>query len=158
MQAERTFHLFYGAIFTLQQNYKLFEYINRMNKIREICGILQMKSKINTIKKESEKFAKKLKSLKNFFLCTNLRLNSDKQYIKFVQAKYTIRNYVENFKYKKYLKYRALVKAIIEKGVEKHIRSDVTPAAIMIQKYLRAYLARIHMGELYNRIVKRRKI
>ena len=158
MQAERTFHLFYGAIFTLQQNYKLFEYINRMNKIREICGILQMKSKINTIKKESEKFAKKLKSLKNFFLCTNLRLNSDKQYIKFVQAKYTIRNYVENFKYKKYLKYRALVKAIIEKGVEKHIRSDVTPAAIMIQKHLRAYLARIHMGELYNRIVKRRKI
>ena len=158
MQAERTFHLFYGAIFTLQQNYKLFAHINRMNKVREICGILQMKSKINAIKKESEKFAKKLKSLKNFFLCTNLRLNSDKQYIKFVQAKYTIRNYVENFKYKKYLKYRALVKAIIEKGVEKHIRSDVTPAAIMIQKHLRAYLTRVHMGELYNRIVKRRKV
>ena len=158
MQAERTFHLFYGAIFTLQQNYKLFAHINRMNKVREICGILQMKSKINAIKKESEKFAKKLKSLKNFFLCTNLRLNSDKQYIKLVQAKYTIKNYVENFKYKKYLKYRALVKAIIEKGVEKHIRSDVTPAAIMIQKHLRAYLTRVHMGELYNRIVKRRKV
>ena len=158
MQAERTFHLFYGAIFTLQQNYKLFAHINRMNKVREICGILQMKSKINAIKKESEKFAKKLKSLKNFFLCTNLRLNSDKQYIKLVQAKYIIKNYVENFKYKKYLKYRALVKAIIEKGVEKHIRSDVTPAAIMIQKHLRAYLTRVHMGELYNRIVKRRKV
>ena len=126
-----------------------------MNKVREICKLLQMKSKMNTIKNESEKFSKKLKTLKNFFLSTNLRINSDKQYIKLVQAKYTISNYVGNFKYKKYLKYRALVKAIIERGVEKHIRSDVTPAAIMIQKHVRAYLSRLHMGELYNSIVRK---
>ena len=154
----RTFHLFYGAIFTLQQNYKLFSYINRMNKVREICKILQMKSRMNNIKKESEKFSKKLKSLKQFFLSTNLKISSDKQYIKLVQCKYTIANYVNNFKYKKYLKYRALVKAIIEKGIEKHIRSDVTPAVILIQKHIRAYLSRVHMGELYNSIVKRRKV
>ena len=99
-----------------------------------------------------------MNQLKNFFYCTNFRINSDKGYIKLVQAKYAISNYVANFKYKKYLKYRALVKAIIEKGVEKHIRSDVTPAAILIQKHVRAYLSRVHMGELYNRIVKRRKV
>ena len=154
----RNFHLFYGAIFTLQQNYKLFSYINRMNKVREICRLLQMKSKMNTIRKESEKFSKKLKNLKQFFLATNLKINSNKAYIKLVQTKYTISNYVGNFKYKKYLKYRSLVKAILERGVEKHIRSDATPAAIMIQKHIRAYLSRLHMGELYNSIVKRRKV
>ena len=154
----RHFHLFYGAIFTLQQNYKLFSYINKMNKVREICRLLQMKSKMNSIRNESEKFSKKLKCLKHFFLATNLRINSDKNYIKLVQAKYTISNYVSNFKYKKYLKYRALVKAIIERGVEKHIRSDVTPAAILIQKHIRGYLSRLHMGELYNSIVRRRKV
>ena len=157
-EPSRNFHLFYGAIFTLQQNYKLFSYINRMNKVRDICRLLQMKSRMNTIKKESEKFTQKLKRLKHFFLSTMLRINSDKQYIKLVQAKYTISNYVGNFKYKKYLKYRALVKAIIGRGVEKHIRSDATPAAIMIQKHIRAYLSRLHMGELYNSIVRRRKV
>ena len=158
MEPARNFHLFYGAIFTLQQNYKLFSYINRMNKVRDICRLLQMKSKMNKIKAESKKFSKKLKNLKDFFLATNLRINSDRQYIKLVQTKYTIANYVNNFKYKKYLKYRALVKAFIEKGIEKHIRSDVTPAAIMIQKHVRAYLSRLHMGELYNSIVRRRKV
>lgn len=157
-EPSRNFHLFYGAIFTLQQNYKLFSYINRMNKVRDICRLLQMKSRMNTIKKESEKFTQKLKRLKHFFLSTMIRINSDKQYIKLVQAKYTISNYVGNFKYKKYLKYRALVKAIIGRGVEKHIRSDATPAAIMIQKHIRAYLSRLHMGELYNSIVRRRKV
>ena len=157
-EPSRNFHLFYGAIFTLQQNYKLFSYINRMNKVRDICRLLQMKSRMNTIKKESEKFTQKLKRLKHFFLSTMLRINSDEQYIKLVQAKYTISNYVGNFKYKKYLKYRALVKAIIGRGVEKHIRSDATPAAIMIQKHIRAYLSRLHMGELYNSIVRRRKV
>ena len=158
LEGQRIFHLFYGAIFTLQQNYKLYSYINKMNKVREICRLLQMKSKINAIKKESERFTKKLDRLKNFFYCTSFRIKSDKQYIKLYQAKYTISNYVANFKYKKYLKYRALVKAIIERGVEKHIRSDVTPAAIMIQKHVRGYLSRVHMGELYNRIVRRRKV
>jgi hypothetical protein len=56
------------------------------------------------------------------------------------------------------LKYKALVKAILERGVEKHIRSDVTPAAIMIQKHVRAFLSRINMGELYEGIVRRRKV
>ena len=158
LESARIFHLFYGAIFTLQQNYKLYSYINKMNKIREICRLLTLKSKMLEVKKESDRFAKKLNSLKNFFYCTNFRINSDKGYIRLVQAKYAISNYVANFKYKKYLKYRALVKAIIEKGVEKHIRSDVTPAAILIQKHVRAYLSRVHMGELYNRIVKRRKV
>ena len=37
MEPVRSFHLFYGAVFTLQQNYKLFAYINRINKVREIC-------------------------------------------------------------------------------------------------------------------------
>ena len=129
-----------------------------MNKVREICKLLQMKSRMNSIRKESEKFSKKLNNLKQFFLASNFRINSDKQFIKLNQCKYTIANYVNNFKYKKYLKYRAMVKAIIEKGVEKHIRSDVTPAAIMIQKHVRAYLSRLHMGELYNSIVRRRKV
>ena len=158
LEAERNFHLFYGAIFTLQQNYKLFSYINKMNKVRDICRIMQMKSKMNFIREESAKFSKKLKSLKNFFLSTNFRINFDKSYIKLVQTKYTMQNYVNNFKYKKYLKYRALVKAMLEKGVEKHIRSDATPAAILIQKHIRAYLSRLHMGELYNSIVRRRKV
>lgn len=60
--AERQFHLFYGAIFTLQQNYKLFAYINKMNKIREVCRILQMKAKMNKIKSDSKKFTGKLKN------------------------------------------------------------------------------------------------
>ena len=158
MEPVRSFHLFYGAVFTLQQNYKLFAYINRINKVREICKLLQMKSRMNSIRKESEKFSKKLSNLKQFFLASNVKINSDKQYIKLVQCKYTIINYVSNFKHKKYLKYRSMVKAILEKGIEKHIRSDVTPAAILIQKHIRAYLTKINMGELYESIVKRRKI
>ena len=129
-----------------------------MNKVREICKLLQMKSKMNSIKKENETYKSKLNLLKDFFLSTNLKLNSNKQYIKFVQAKYTITNYVANFKHKKYLKYKALVKAILERGVEKHIKSDVTPAAILIQKHVRAFLSRINMGELYEGIVRRRKV
>ena len=154
----RTFHLFYGAIFTLQQNYKLFSYINKMNKVREICRLLQTKSKMNSIRKSGETFANKLQLLKNFFLATNTKINSNKQYIKLVQTKYTITNYVANFKYKKYLKYKALVRAILERGVEKHIKTDATPAAIMIQKHVRAYLTKLHMGELYEGIVNRRKV
>ena len=109
----REFHKFYGAIFTLEQNYKLFSYINKMNKVREICRLLQMKSKMNSIRKGGETFNNKLQSLKQFFLATNLKINSNKQYIKLMQTKYTITNYVANFKYKKYLKYKALVKAIL---------------------------------------------
>ena len=154
----RSFHLFYEAIFTLEQNYKLFSYINKMNKVREICKLLQMKSKMNSIKEENETYINKLNLLKNFFISTNLKINSNKQYIKLIQTKYTITNYVANFKYKKYLKYKALVRGILERGVEKHIRSDVTPAAIMIQKYVRGYLSRINMGELYEGIVRRRKV
>ena len=154
----RSFHLFYGAIFTLQQNYKLFSYINKMNKVREICRLLQMKSKMNSIKKGSEIFNNRLQTLKNFFLSTNIKINSNKEYIKLMQTKYTITNYVANFKYKKYLKYKALVKAILERGVEKHIRTDATPAAILIQKHIRAYLTRLNMGELYEGIVNRRKV
>ena len=129
-----------------------------MNKVREICRLLQQKSKMNSIKQENTIYTQRLNLLKNFFLSTNLKLNSNKQYIKFVQTKYIITNYVANFKYKKYLKYKALVRAILERGVEKHIRSDATPAAIMIQKYVRGYLARINMGELYEGIVSRRKV
>ena len=157
IESVRSFHLFYGAIYTLQQNYKLFSYINRMNKVREICKLLQMKSKMNSIKKENENYINKINLLKNFFISTNTKINSNKQYIKIVTTKYIITNYVSNFKYKKYLKYKALVKAILEKGVEKHIKSDATPAAIMIQKYVRGYLCRLNMGELYEGIVRRRK-
>ena len=101
MEPVRSFHLFYGAVYTLQQNYKLFAYINRMNKVREICKLLQMKSRMISIRKESEKFSKKVSNLKQFFLASNLKINSDKQYIKLVQCKYTIINYVSNFKHKK---------------------------------------------------------
>ena len=158
IESVRSFHSFYGAIYTLEQNYKLFAYINRFNKVREICKILQTKSKMNLIKKENENYIKKLKTLKNFFLSTNIKINSNKNYIQYIQTKYIIKNYVSNFKYKKYLKYKALVKSIIERFVEKHIRSDVTPAAILIQKNIRGYLTKIHMGEFYERIVNRRKI
>ena len=158
VESLRSFHLFYGAIFTLQQNYKLFSYINRMNKVREICKLLQMKSKMNSIKKENENYINKLNLLKNFFLSTNTKIYFNKQYIKLIQTKYTITNYVANFKYKKYLKYKALVRAILERGVEKHIKSDATPAAIMIQKHIRGFLSRVNMGELYESIVRRRKV
>ena len=154
----REFHKFYGAIFTLQQNYKLFSYINKMNKVREICRLLQMKSKMNSIKKESGNYINKINLLKNFFISTNTKLNFNKQYIKVVQTKYIIRNYVENFKHKKYLKYKSLVKAILERGVEHHIKSDVTPYAIVIQRHVRAYLARLSWGELYEGIIRRRKV
>ena len=154
----RSFHLFYGAIFTLQQNYKLFSYINKMNKVREICKLLQMKSKMNSIKKDNETYVGKLNLLKNFFYATNIKINSNKQYIKLVQTKYIITNYVANFKHKKYLKYKALVRAILERGVEKHIKTDVTPYAIVIQRHVRAFLARLSWGELYDSIIRRRKI
>ena len=154
----RNFHLFYGAIFTLQQNYKLFSYINKMNKVREICKLLQMKSKMNSIKKDNETYVGKLNLLKNFFYATNIKINSNKQYIKLVQTKYIITNYVANFKHKKYLKYKALVRAILERGVEKHIKTDVTPYAIVIQRHVRAFLARLSWGELYDSIIRRRKI
>ena len=154
----RSFHSFYGAIFTLEQNYKLFAYINRMNKVREVCKLLQTKSKMNIVKNEGEIYIKKVKMIKTFLLSTNLKIKSNKNYIKFVQTKYIIKNYVSNFKYKKYLKYKALVKAIIERGVEKHIKSDITPAVILIQKFVRGYLAKINMGEFYDRIVNRRHI
>ena len=129
-----------------------------MNKVREICRLLQMKSKMNSIKKESGNYINKLNLLKNFFISTNTKLNFNKQYIKVVQTKYIIRNYVENFKHKKYLKYKALVKAILERGVEHHIKSDVTPYAIVIQRHVRAYLARLSWGELYEGIIRRRKV
>ena len=154
----REFHMFYGAIVTLQNNYKLFAYINRMNKVKEICKLLQTKSKINQIKKESEIFTKKINKLKRFFISTNIRINSNKKYIQLIQTKYTITNYVSNFKYKKYLKYRALVKSILVKLVEKHIKSDITPSVILIQKHVRGYLTKINMGELYDMIVNRKKI
>ena len=154
----RSFHLFYGAIFTLQQNFKLFSYINKMNKVREICKLLQMKSKMNSIKKDNETYVGKLNLLKNFFYATNIKINSNKQYIKLVQTKYIITNYVANFKHKKYLKYKALVRAILERGVEKHIKTDVTPYAIVIQRHVRAFLARLSWGELYDSIIRRRKI
>lgn len=156
--AERQFHLFYGAIFTLQQNYKLFAYINKMNKIREVCRILQMKAKMNKIKSDSKKFTGKVKKLTNFFYAANLRKQSDKAYIKLLQAKFIINNYVQNFKHMKYLKYRLLVKQIIERGIEKYIKSDATPAVILIQKHVRGFLFRLHLGETYNNIVRRRQV
>jgi hypothetical protein len=108
----RRFHNFYEAIFTLQQNYKLYEYINRMNQVRFISKLLQTKSKMNVIKKQSQIFNKKITTLKNFFYATNLKINSNKNYIKLTSTKFVITNYVKKFKYKKYLKYRALVKII----------------------------------------------
>ena len=137
---------------------ELFSYINKMNKVREICKLLQMKSKMNSIKKESQNYINKLNSLKNFFLNTNTKINFNKQYIKLVQTKYIIKNYVENFKYKKYLKYKALVKAILERGVENHIKIDLAPYAIIIQRNVRAYLARLSWGELYEGIIRRRQV
>jgi acyl-[acyl carrier protein]--UDP-N-acetylglucosamine O-acyltransferase len=50
------------------------------------------------------------------------------------------------------------VRAILERGVEKHIKNDVTPYVIVIQKHVRAYLARLNLGELYDGIVRRRKV
>ena len=154
----REFHKFYGAILTLENNYKLFAYINRMNKVREVCKLLQIKSKMNSIKKINETFTKRLKTLKQFFLSTNTKIISNKEYIKLTQTKYIIKNYVAEFKYKKFLKYKALVKAILEKGVEKHIKADATPAAILIQKNIRGYLSKVNMGELYEGIVEKKKI
>lgn len=58
----------------------------------------------------------------------------------------------------KYLKYRLLVKQIIERGIEKYIKSDATPAVILIQKHVRGFLFRLHLGETYNNIVRRRQV
>ena len=156
--AQRQYHLFYGAIFTLQQNYKLFSHINKMNKVRDICRILQIKAKMNKFKAESKKFSGKLKKLTNFFYAINLRKKSTKCYIKLLQAKFIMNNYVKNYKQMKYLKYRLLVKQIIERGIEKYIKSDATPAVILIQKHVRGYLFRVHLGATYNNIVKRRQV
>ena len=154
----RNFHEFYGSIYTLQQNYKLFAYTNKLNKVREICKLLQTKSKMIKVKNDGDIFQKKLKRLNNFFLSTNVKINSNKNYIKILTTKYIITNYVSNFKYKKYLKYKSLVKSLLSKIVEKHIKSDITPAVIMIQKHVRGYLSKLHMGELYTRITQRKLI
>ena len=154
----RDFHSFYGTIVNLQQNFRLFEYINRMNKVKEVCKLLQMKSKMNQVKKENEIFHKKINMLKNFFVSTNININRNKKYIQLIQTKYTITNYVSNFRFKKYLKYKSLVKSLICVIVEKHIKSDITPAIIMIQKHIRGYLAKVKMGELYRNIVEKKKI
>ena len=158
VESVREFHMFYGAIYSLQQSYKLFVYINRMNKVKELCKLLQTKSRMNKVKQDSEIFKKRIKTLNNFFISTNIKIISNKNYIKLIQTKYTIKNYVSNFKYKKYLKYKALVKALLQKVVENHIKSDITPAIIMIQKFVRGYLSKLHMGEKYERILKRRHI
>lgn len=152
----RNFRLFYGAISTLQQNYKLFEYINKMNKVREIVNELQKKYKVIKIKEENKKFMKKMDRLQRFFLTNNVKMNNSKAYNKLLQSKYIITNYVKNFRQKKYLKYKALVRKIIEKIAEKTIKSDITPSIIMIQKWVRGHLSRVSLGELYNNIVKRR--
>ena len=154
----KSFHIFYNGIYTLQQNFKLFVYINRMNNVKEICKLLQTKSKMNIIKREHDIFANKLKQLKNFFISTNIKINSNKKYIQLNQAKYIIKNYVSNFKHKKYLKYKALVKELLKREIEKHIKSDITPAVIIIQKFVRGYLSKIKMGELYIVIVNKKKV
>ena len=154
----RSFHLFYETIVNLQQNFRLFAYINRMNKVKEICTILQTKAKMLQVKKDNEIFNSKIKRLQKFFISTNININRNKKYIQLIQAKYTITSYVSNFRFKKYLKYKSLVKSLITIIVEKHIKSDITPAIIMIQKNVRAYLSRLKMGELYDNIVKKRKV
>ena len=158
VESVRSFHLFYETIVNLQQNFRLFGYINKMNKVKEVCSILQTKSKMLQIKKENEIFHKKINRLKNFFNSTNININRNKKYIQLMQTKYTITNYVSNFRYKKYLKYKSLVKSLISIIVERHIKSDITPAAIMIQKNVRSYLSKLKMGELYNNILKRKNI
>ena len=158
IEPAKTFHMFYGAIYTLQHNYKLFTYIHKMNQVRQICKILQTKSKMNIMKKENKNFNKKLITLKNFFYASNIKIISNKNYIQLTTAKFIITNYVTNLKNKKYLKYRNLVKKIIEKGIEKHVKNDVIPAATMIQKNVRAYLSKLKMGELYDKILEKKRL
>ena len=158
IEPAKTYHVFYGAIYTLQHNYKLFTYIHKMNQVRQICKILQTKSKMNIIKKENKNFNKKLITLKNFFYASNIKIISNKNYIQLTTAKFIITNYVTNLKNKKYLKYRNLVKKIIEKGIEKHVKNDVIPAATMIQKNVRSYLTKLKMGELYNKILEKKRL
>ena len=158
IQPRKVFRDFYKAIYTLEQNYKLFAYINRMNKIREVTKILQTKSRMLTVKNNSVLFKEKIERLKRFFYVSNIKIQSKKTYIKILQTKYIITNYVSSFKHQKYLKYRKLVKNILEKRIEKYIESTLIPSIIFLQKHFRSYMTKVNMGEIYENIKNRRKI
>lgn len=70
---KRKFMKFYKALFTLEQNYKLFAYINKMNKIRTVVKILQGKSKILSVKDNSKIFNEKVKRLTMFINASVMR-------------------------------------------------------------------------------------
>jgi hypothetical protein len=152
------FFNFYDAIFTLQQNYKLFAYINKMNKIREITKILQKKSKINQIQNYSKNFMEKIHKIKNFVNVSYFKHKQNKNYIKLLQTKFVIKNYVSQFKQQKYLKYRKSVKNLIEKRILNYINKQFEPFVIKIQKFFRSFHTKIKMGEIYENIKKRRSI
>jgi len=158
IEPRKVFRDFYKAIFTLEQNYKLFAYINRMNKLREISKILQTKSRMISVKNSSIVFMEKLEKLKRFFLISNMKIQSKKTFIKILQTKYIIINYVSSFKHQKYLKYRKLVKNIIENRIEKYIQKTLVPTVTFLQKHYRGYISRVHMGETYENIKTRRGI
>ena len=157
-KTHKSFSDFYKAIFTLQQNFKLFEYINKMNKMKEIVKILQTKSKILTVKDNSKQYIEKIQRIKRMVVSAFLRRKSKQAYIKALQTKYVITNYVKSFKHQKYLKYRNIVKNILVARIEKHIKNSYVPIVIQLQKNYRGYISRKHMGELYDNIVKRRSI
>ena len=158
IKPKKMFFNFYDAIFTLQQNYKLFAYINKMNKIREITKILQKKSKINQIQNYSKNFMEKIHKIKNFVNVSYFQYKQNKNYIKLLQTKFVIKNYVSQFKQQKYLKYRKSVKNLIEKRILNYINKQFEPFVIKIQKFFRSFHTKLKMGELYENIKKRRLI
>ena len=157
-QPHEEFAKFYKAIFTLQQNYKLFEYINKMNKIKTVVKILQMKSKINSVKENSQSYMDKIKRIQRMIKAASFRYKTKQAYIKALQTRYTITNYVKGFKHQKYLKYKHNIKNLLLAKIEDYIRSTYIPVAITIQKNYRGFMGRKKLGKIYEQIQRRKGI
>ncbi|MCQ2816747.1 MAG: hypothetical protein MJ252_05715 [archaeon] len=158
LKPHSTFQRFYKCIYTLQQNYKLFDYMNRINKYREICGAIQSKAKANAIQEYSKKYFGKIDKIKHMIYAERYRKLFKQGYIKKLQTKMVILNYVKSFKQKKYAKYKNLVHSVLMGKVNKFIDSLYEPDVIMIQKFIRGYLTKVRLGGVYSHITQRRGI
>ena len=157
MNGYMRFKSFYNSIFTLQNNYKLYEFINRINKVRLITTNVQKKFRIMQTKKQAELYKKKLEDLRTFFQGVIMARNLKDSYIKALQIKYSFTAYINNLKQKKYLRYRAELKLLIEERIANHIKNVIEPTVIFLQSHIRNYLSKIRMGEFYDIIRGKRK-
>lgn len=150
------FTLFSKAIYTLQQNYKIIEHTQKMEKIRTITKILQTKARINSIKEYNKTYISNIKKVKELVSAFSYKRRTKEAYIKVCQMKIVLRKYVKELKHKKYLKYRHTVKGIIEKKIETFIIQSYIPSLLIIQKHMRSYKTKLKLGSLYDSIAQRR--